>query len=80
MVTVSSYSPSFYILKGSVSLMIIFTAGNFQIDSNLKTKESLIIRIPNEIYRFHNRLWLQLKFKTHGKLCVEIDNDIGVLL
>ena len=59
--------PIFYILKGSVSLMITFTAGNFQIDSNLKTKESLIVRIPNDIYRFHNRFWLELKFKTHGK-------------
>ena len=63
MMMVSSHSPSFHILKGSVSLMITFTAGNFQIDSNLKTKESLIVRI----YRFHNRFWLELKFKTHGK-------------
>ena len=80
MMMVSSYSPSFYILKGSVSLMIIFTAGNFQIDSNLKTKEFLIVRIPNDIYRFHNRFWLELKFKTYGKRCVEIDIGISVLL
>jgi len=66
---VSSYSPSFYILKGSVSLMITFTAGNFQIDLSLKTKESFILRNTKIMEKicFHNRFWLELKFKTHEK-------------